>query len=407
MSVVDFIDRNETLLANHFNDALANDGVLHMGAQLWRMGLAGIAALPPALRNIAPPALPREALFKMIRTSWGMAARGFALHPLAHHIEQTPLPAFAATPSRIAHVTSDYQLRAFDAGDPRSTGGAAEPILIVSSLINRSYILDLQPDHSFLAMLRELGRPIYVLEWFTAKPADDRSFGDFCAGPIRSAVEHICAAHGTTALALMGYSMGGTLAACFAARYPERVARLATVCAPVRFDNAGAFTRWLSADLVDVNLVTAAWDRVPSQLVHMPFWYLHPTVKLRKLVSLAKSFERPGYLEHFLASETWNHDNVDLPRGLFRSWIGELYQRNALVGGELVVGGRTIDLSEIRCPALVISGASDTITPPAAAEALPGATILRLDAGHVGVLTSRRALAAQTAAYTTWLGERA
>ena len=390
MSVVDFIDRQEELMAAHMSDALANETVLRMGAQLWRMGLAGLAALPPALRNLTPPPLPRDALFSVIRSGWSMAARGLALHPLAQHIDATPLPGFEPTPSTIAHTTSDYQLR-YIAG---SGGGSGEPIVIVSSLINRWYILDLQAEHSFLAMLRTLGRPIYVLDWLPAKPADDRSFHDIIAGPIRSAIDHACNAHGVDAVSLMGYSMGGTLAACFAARFPERVARLATLCAPVRFDNAGAFTRWLSADYVDINLVAAAWDRVPSQLVHLPFWYLHPTVKLRKLVTLARSFERPGYLAHFFAAETWNHDNVDLPRGVFRSWIG-LYQHAEVMS----------ELSEIHCPKLVISGASDNITPPAAAEALPGARILRLDAGHVGVLTSRRALTHQAAALATWLGE--
>ena len=399
MTVVDMLDRNEQLLAAQFSDALANDALLHAGAQMWRFGLASVAALPAVQRNLTPPPLPREAVFNILRTSWSLAARSFALHPLAQHIDRTPLPAFQPTPAKVVHTTSDYQLR--------KTEGTGEPILIVTSLINRWYILDLHGEHSFLGMLATLGRPIYVLEWLSAKPADERTFGEFCAGPVRSAVDYVCAAHGVSALSLMGYSMGGTLATCFAARYPERVARLATLCAPVRFDNAGSFTRWLSSDLIDVNLIAAAWDRVPAQLVHIPFWYLHPTVKLRKLVQLATSFERPGYLDHFFAAETWNHDNVDLPRGVFCSWIADLYQRNALVGGELVVGGRTVELADLRCPTLVISGASDTITPPACAEALPAARILRLDAGHVGVLTSRRALTAQAAALSTWLGERA
>jgi polyhydroxyalkanoate synthase len=153
--------------------------------------------------------------------------------------------------------------------------------------------------------------------------------------------------------------------------------------------------------------MASLWNRVPSQLVHLPFWWLDPAIKFKKLTQLAASFERPGYIEHFFANETWNHDNVDLPGGVFRSWIGELYQRNALVAGELVVGGRAIDVSEIRCPKLVVSGTADTITPPACAEVLPGARVIRLDASHVGVLTSRRALTALADACATWLGERA
>ena len=364
-----------------------NEGALHLGAQLWRMGIASVAALPSVLRNAAPPPLPRDALLALLRTGWSSSARTCGHWPLAHALDRAPAPAFEPTGARVVHVTSDYQLR--------HVAGEGEPILVVASLINRWCILDLDPEHSYLAMLRTLGRPIYVIDWLPAKPADDRTFTEYVAGPIRSAVEYICAAHGVSALTLMGYSMGGTLAACFAARFPAHVAHLATICAPVRFDNAGAFSRWLAPDLVDVNLVAGTWDRIPAPLVHAPFWYLDPTVQLRKLTSLARGFARPGYLTHFLATETWSNDNVDMPRGVFRSWIRDLYQRNDFAG----------ELDAIRCPTLAISGSSDTITPPACVEALPGARIIRLDAGHVGVVTSRRALAAQASALTSWLGE--
>jgi polyhydroxyalkanoate synthase len=255
-------------------------------------------------------------------------------------------------------------------------------------------------------MLRELGRPIYVIDWLPARARDDRSFADFAAGPVRSAVEHICAAHDVPALSLMGYSMGGTLATAFAARYPDRVARLAILCAPIRFDNAGTFTRLLSPSLVHVDLL-ALWDKVPSRMINLPFYLLDPMVKWRKLVELAKHVDDPRHLAYFLAVETWSHDSIDMPRGLVRSWIAELYQRNALVRGQLVVDGSAVSLSAIRCPALAVTGKTDTLAPPACSEGLPDARMIILDAGHIGVLTSRRALAAQAPALATWLGERA
>ncbi len=61
---------------------------------------------------------------------------------------------------------------------------------------------------------------------------------------------------------------------------------------------------------------------------------------------------------------------------------------------------------DVLLPVLAISAATDAIAPPEAAEALGqlcGATTLRLDTGHVGVMTSRRALAAQRTALATWL----
>jgi hypothetical protein len=201
-----------------------NEGALHLGAQLWRMGIASVAALPSVLRNAPPPPLPRDALLALLRTAWSSSARTCGHWPLAHALDRAPAPAFEPTGAHVVHVTSDYQLR--------HVTGEGEPILVVASLINRWYILDLDPEHSYLAMLRTLGRPIYVIDWLPAKPADDRTFTEYVAGPIRSAVEYICAAHGVSALTLMGYSMGGTLAACFAARFPAHVAHLATICAP-------------------------------------------------------------------------------------------------------------------------------------------------------------------------------
>jgi polyhydroxyalkanoate synthase len=367
----------------------------------------------PGLRRGPSPAgcglgddYPRE-LFELVRHGWSAAAwtlgwqdkRSF---DLTRTLCELPPPAFAPTPSAIVHATGDFRLRAIDPDAP----AAGEPILIVSSLINRWYILDFAAGQSFVAMVRARGRPVYLLEWLPPKPGDERTFGELVAGPLRSAVDWIRAEHDAPAIAILGYSMGGTLATCFAARYRERVARLATVCAPVRFARGGSFARWLASDLVDVDLVAAAWDRIPAQLLHLPFWWLRPTTKLQKLVQLARAFERPGYVSTFVATEVWNHDNVDLARGVFRSWIGDLYQRDALVHGQLVVDGATIDPRAITCPLLAISGAGDTIAPPEAAEALVelcGATPLRLDSGHVGVMTSRRALAAQSAALATWL----
>jgi polyhydroxyalkanoate synthase len=359
-------------------------------------------------------------LFELIRTSWKIAARQLAvqqsfmpygldesrkLHDLANALDHAERPVFAPTPCRVVLERPDYRLREIS---PESEA-SGEPILVVSSLINRWYILDFHADQSFVTMLRSFGRPVYLLEWLAPKGEDDRLLGELCAGPVLEATDWVRAEHRTVSISVVGYSMGGTVATCLAARYPDRVSRLATVCAPIRFERGGPFSHWLSSRFVDVDLVTSTWNRVPSELVHAPFWWLRPGIKLHKLALLARAFERPHYIEQFLATEVWNHDNVELARGAFRSWVGELYQKNALVAGTMIVGGQTVDPAHTNCPVLIISGTSDSIVPPEAAEGLvelcqPGlARVLRVDSGHVGVLTSRRALALEAAEFKTWL----
>jgi polyhydroxyalkanoate synthase len=436
LSIVDLIDKAEASLAKNLHEQMHDQVILSSFAQLWRTGIAGLAGLPAELRGpqLASPEFRRggaswpgglgddypSGLLEFIRATWITAARAMAmqqamlpfgfdesrrLHELASRLERVPTPSFAPTPSRVVHATADFRLRQIAPDEPAE----GEPILIVSSLINRWYILDFHASQSFVAMVRGLGRPVYLLEWLPPRQGDQRSLGDLCAGPVREAVDHLRQRHAVPAVAVIGYSMGGTIATCLASRYPERVSRLATVCAPIRFDLGGSFSRWLSPEFVNVDQVTSTWPRVPAQLVHLPFWWLRPTIKLHKMTLIARSFERPGYIDQFLATEVWNHDNVDLSIGVFRSWVGDLYQNNDLMHGKMIVDGEAIHPRHIRCPVLVISGASDNIAPPQAAEGLvelcePGAVrLLRLDSGHVGVLSSRRALAAEAVELKEWL----
>jgi polyhydroxyalkanoate synthase len=432
-ALMDWLDTSENQLAEAFEQSLEDEATLDMLAQGWRSALSSASLLPVALRTLSnslrrggegtPGSLkddyPTE-LFAYLKSGWSTATRAFAMQQalipfaaseverllaLADALETAPMPAFCPTPAEVVHRSNDYRLRRM------GTATEGTPLLVVASLINRWYVLDFLEGHSFLAMLAKLGRPLYVLEWNEPKgEVDDRSLEALCAGPLLDAVDHLRALHRVEKLPVLGYSMGGTLAAVFGARYPDRVGGVATLCSPVRFDLGGVFARWLSPRYLDVELVARTYEQVPASLVHLPFWWLRPTIKARKLIILAKSFEHPGALNHFLATEVWNFDNVDLTRGVFRSWAGDLYQRDALAKGQLRVDGQAVELSKLVAPTLAISGGDDKIVPPEAVEALVdlcGAKAKwkhRADrCHHARVLTARSALAAESTALTTWL----
>ncbi len=419
-----------------FEAAFQDDSTLDVLAQGWRQWAAFRATVPPQLRLNDPGAAdlgrggehpgglgddyPAD-MAEATRHGWSAAARGLAwqqsmvpfgfaqareLHGLAGELDAAPAPAFAPTPTEVVWSDGGLNLRRVHTRG-EVTGS---PILLISSLINRWYVLDLLEGRSFLQMLAGLGRPLYLAQWLPpSEAADERSLSELCAGPLTAALNEVCAAHDADKANVIGYCMGGTLATMLAARHPERVQRLATLCGPVDFAKGGLFTRWLSRRFLDVGLVASAHERIPAALVHLPFWSLRPTIKTSKLVRLARSFTRPGYLERFLALEIWNHDNVDMARGVFRSWAGDLYQDNALARGQVIIDGELAAPARITCPVLAISGSRDTITPPESVEALvdlagsESATVLRLDGSHTGLLTDGRHLASAAAALATWL----
>jgi polyhydroxyalkanoate synthase subunit PhaC len=434
--VVDWLDAAEKQFADAFEDALADDAMLDGMANVWRTSLANAAAIPPGIRElVAVPSARRGSgvgaglgddypigLFDALRASWATAAQALAfqqglvpgasaeaaaLQELAIALGTAEMPELAPTPTTVVESNHWYRLRLVSA--TAQHGG--DPILIVSSFINRWYVLDLLDGNSFLAMLAGLGRPVYLLEWATTSDTNaEAGLADLCAGPLRQAIDGARAMHAAKRVHLIGYSMGGTLAAILAARYPEVIGGLATVASPVHFAKGGMLTRWLSAQRLDVDLVAGLYPRVPSALVHMPFWWLRPSIKTRKLVQLARGFRQPGYLRYFYAAELWNYDHTDVPRGVFRSWVRDLYQRDDLIARRFVVEGEAVDLRQIACPLLVISGAIDAIVPPESAEALgdqvtsPYRRTLRVSNGHhVRVLTAPGALAAEAGEFAAWL----
>ncbi len=434
--ITDWLDSAEASAAKVFEEALADESVLDALAGAWRASFAAQGAIDPQWRQAVPGAqsLLRggadggladdypSGLTAATKTAWTAAIQALAaqhvftpwvrpgvwgvanppvekgpgaaeLGALALQIGSAPDPGFAPTPSEVVETFAGFRLRRL------LSDGAGEPIVVISSLINRWYILDFLEGQSFLSAVAALGRPVYLLEGLPpGKGPDDRSLGDLCAGPVLGAVDHVISSHECGQAAVIGYCMGGTLSAMLAARYPTRVSRLATVCGPVKFAEGGMFTRWFAPRYLDVSAAASAVDNVPAWLVHLPFWWLRPSIKTQKMSRLIKSAGREGYIDRFLAAEIWNHDNMDMARGVFRSWAGDLYQQDALANGQFIVDGEAVDLTRITMPLAVISAEHDAITPAPACEALTdlagaeSVQVLRAKASHTGVLSAPRVL---------------
>ena len=117
----------------------------------------------------------------------------------------------------------------------------AEPVLFCYALINRPYILDLQPDKSVVAAVPgaglrrlhdRLGRPL------GRRPRPDAR-GLRLRLPEGRRRRSSCASTSASDLHLLGYCMGGTMSALFAALHPEPVKTLTLLAAPDRLRRPG------------------------------------------------------------------------------------------------------------------------------------------------------------------------
>ena len=300
------------------------------------------------------------------------------------------------TPADVVHRENKWRLLRYR---PRPAGcGFATPVLLVPSLINRHYVLDLMPGKSLVEYLVGSGHDVYVIDWGTPG-AEDRhlTFDDICDRYLGRAVRVSARVSGSQGVHLCGYCLGGTLAVIHAAARPERVASLVALAAPVAFADGGILSRWTRSPSFDVAALVDAFGNVPWQLLQASFQLLRPTLGLSKAVGVIDRAWDDEFLDGFFALETWGNDAVSFPGACYQRYVEELYRRDALLGGDFTLSGEVVKLEELRCPTLVVTFEHDTIVPASSAAVLLdriGAAEKRrihLAGGHVGAVVSRKA----------------
>ena len=240
------------------------------------------------------------------------------------------------------------------------------------------------------------GRDVYLIDWGTPGDEDrDVSFDHVCDRYIGRALRVATRTSDTRQAHLLGYCMGGTLAAIHAALRPERVASLCAIAAPVAFAEAGIMAQWVRTGSFDVGALVDASGLVPWPLLQAAFHLIHPTSAVSKAVRFVDRWRHEGFAETFFAVERWGADNVSLPGAFFATYIDALYRNDALIAGELTVAGRRVALDAITCPVGVVSFERDPIVPAASATPLLDAvgtgrtTHLPAGGGHVSGMVSR------------------
>lgn len=271
------------------------------------------------------------------------------------------------------------------------------PLLVVYSLINRPYILDLSEQHSLVSALGESGRDVYLIDW-GYPDAQDTSLGldDYVNRYLHGCVTWLLDNSGADSVDLLGICQGGPFALSYTALEPERVRKLALLVAPVDFHGDDfLLSQWLQQ--IDVRAVVDTLGNIPGHLLNWGFIALKPlSLSGVKALALLDLLDSPEELTSHLKMERWLQDNPDQAGEAFAQFTHTFVRENALVRGGAQIGGRTIDLRAINHDVLNVFAARDHIVPPSASR--PIANVLvnakctneQVDCGHVGALAGRQ-----------------
>ena len=286
--------------------------------------------------------------------------------------------------------------RLLDYGATHEAAAGGMPVLIVPSLINRGYILDLNAKRSLLRHLAAEGfRPLLV-DWGAPDEKEKQfSLTDYIDGHLRDALNFIVEETGQ-APALVGYCMGGNLALALAQRNPEKVCALALLATPWDFHAGHPGTLpSLAAMAPGLETMISALGVLPVDVLQALFIGLKPALAGAKFRQFAALSEDSPAADQFVALEDWLNDGVPLAGPVARECLFEWYLDGAPMHGQWRVGGEIIDPANIDLPALVVVPGDDHIVPPASAtplaDLLPDAALMTLPTGHIGMITGRHA----------------
>jgi polyhydroxyalkanoate synthase len=280
-----------------------------------------------------------------------------------------------------------------------SKGASGPPVLMVPSLVNRAYVLDLAEGQSLARWLPQRGLRPFLLDW--GEPGETEQHFNLAAyiARIRRVLRHL---HDTAGQApvLLGYCMGGNLALAAAVSAPDDVAALALLATPWDFHAGGAHQAALVQALAPALVPPAAQPGEAPPMLDVDmlqafFWALDPFTALKKFTHFATLSEGSEAERRFVAMEDWLNDGVPLAGAVARECLIGWYGENRPVAGRWMVEGRAMLPQDWRKPALAVLPERDKLVPKEGAAALlaqmPQAQRLDAPSGHIGMVVGPRA----------------
>ncbi len=339
-------------------------------------------------------------------------------NPVQRTLERMGLPAadladltgpLGATPRDTIYAQGTLKLHHFR---PQCDSVYRVPVLIVTSLVNQPYILDLVPGQSMVEHLLKQGFDVYMIEWGRPRKEHQHlTLEDHVLDRLPACVEQVLKHSGERELSIIGYCVGGLLSVLWAALAGAPLKNLVCMATPVNSDGLESLKAWMGEDF-DEEALLAQHGNVPAEWVQNALRALRPFGKVSGAMNLLNQADKEEVVRSNLRMGKWETDNIPFPGGVFRQMVNDFLRSNRLMNGTWKIGGRRVDLSAIKVPFLHLLAQDDHITPYASSRDLvqrvgsPDRQELILKGGHVGLVAGRGAELRMWPALNDWLAPR-
>jgi len=317
----------------------------------------------------------------------------------------------ALTPSTCIYKRDKLSLLYFQSNQPIEKQ-ASTPLFVCYALVNRWYMIDLDPERSFLKALLDRGYNVYVLDWGYPDKADrfldlDDYITDYLDDCINKARSHAQ----VDQVDLLGICQGGTFSLCYTALHPKKIRKLITMVTPINFKTPDNVLHLLSQH-IDIDLAVTTYGNIPGSFLNHTYRSLMPMrLSIQKHLSMPKQLSNTPSALNFLRMEKWLYDCPDQAGAAFKEFITWFFRENRFMNGGLVIGNAHVDIGSIAQPILNIFGEHDHLVPLESSRALKEVchrsdySELSVKAGHIGVFISGKTRKKVPDHIANWLGQ--
>ncbi|WP_409482671.1 alpha/beta fold hydrolase [Noviherbaspirillum sp. ST 5-3] len=277
-------------------------------------------------------------------------------------------------------IESPYQTRLTQPGMRlRFYGGAASSqqiALIIPAPIKRHYIWDMAPECSVVQRALAAGMQVYLIEWTTPETAQaEFGLADYGYRLIDECVNMILSTTPHGRIFLLSHSLGGVLAASYAALRPERVSGMVMIESPMHFAEANGSFAPLAAFGPPAHSIVEVFDNVPGSVLSMTSVAASPATFLaERYADFVASLESDDLIRRHLQVQRWTLDEAPMSGRLFEEVAELLYREDRFMRGSLVVNGRSLGPADIVAPFLAVYDPRSLIIPPASITLFQAAT---------------------------------
>jgi polyhydroxyalkanoate synthase len=291
------------------------------------------------------------------------------------HMSQTDESVFevgrnvATTAGAVVFENELFQLIEYQALTPKVH---ARPLLIVPPCINKYYILDLQPDNSFVRHAVEQGHRTFLLSWRNADASiAGRSWDDYIEHAAIQAIDEVRSIANSREINTLGFCIGGTILATalavLAARGERPAASMTLLTTLLDFSETGVLDLFVDEAMVKMREMTlgpnspGGGSLLKGSELATTFSFLRPNDLVWNYV-----------VGNYLKGETpppfdllyWNSDSTNLPGPMYTWYLRNTYLEDNLVKpGRLTVCGEQVDLRAIDVPTYLYASREDHIVP--------------------------------------------